>query len=104
MVYFAFNGLLCFSVPLWFKSSSEAMAESAGHVDDMALLAFVHVREERQADEARPLPAGDRQKVGSPAKLLAIIRMQVQRPPVNGAANALVGKRLDERVAIDRQP
>ena len=75
-------------------------ADGRGHA---ILLGVGHRRVERQRDHALPLGAGDGEVVGAEAVALPVVRVQVQRHPVDAGADAGARELLDEGGAIDAE-
>ncbi len=89
----------------WLHGSSTgvAAADLGNGRNDVVPLVGRQIGEQRQTDQAAPLGRGHRTILRSPAKLVAIVVVQVQRAPMDRAADPLLFQLGDEGVAIDCQ-
>src|SRR5438132_10418770 len=60
-----------------------------------------HLGKQRQTDNALPQGGSKREILRTPAIGVLVIRMKMQRSPVNGTAHSSLFELGDERVAID---
>src|SRR5438445_11053178 len=75
--------------------------QRANGVHDILQLKVVHVWKNRQADQPLPYRSCDREIIGTPAKRFLVIRMEVQRPPLNGESDCRLAEVRDKIIAAD---
>src|SRR5438552_12625967 len=78
--------------------------QRANGVHDILQLKVVHVWKNRQADQPLPYRSCNREIIGTPAKRFLVIRMEVQRPPVNGESDSRLAELRYKIIAADPKP
>src|SRR5437867_3696557 len=84
-------------------SAGMLSTDSLDTIDDMLSFCFPHSRKNWETDQAFPFCGRHRKVARAPSERVSVVRMRMQRPPVNGTADASTLEFIDELVAVDVQ-